>query len=154
MASMKKSVQNINTHLEQLMCFAGIKPQLDRESKDCSFVSNSDLESSREFMDNLQSVASNALNAITKLQHAIGDGKVGSALANNNQNRNLVSQWPRNCQEYLEHLKQHGKERKSQMKSSLPQLSAPTEEKRVRFDIDVSTHSSVSCSGDTDIVDV
>lgn len=153
---MKKSFQNINMHLEQLMCFAGIKPQLDQEREDYSFSSNSDLESSREFMDNLQSLACRALNAVAKLLDAVEDYKKSdsSLTRNTNSNRNIISQWPRNCKEYLEHLKQQGKGRKSQKNSFLQPLSTPCEEKRVRFDVRVTSQSPVSCSGDTDIIDV
>lgn len=152
----QQAVQDIKTQLEQLMCFAGIKLKLTKEHDDWSFSSTSDLENSREFMDNLQSVACRAVSAVTKLQHAVEDyKKSSSSLVNNTRSsRGLVSQWPRNCREYQEHLRLQGGERKTQKSLLRSSSVAPSEEKRVRFDISLTSQSSVNCSGDMDTVDV
>ncbi|XP_071551668.1 kinesin-like protein KIF14 [Panulirus ornatus] len=153
----KGAVEELNTRLQHLMSFAGLSPVPVDGLEDCSFSSNSDIENSQEFMSNLHAVACRSVRAVQKLQSFINNAPE-SCLSESRAmkyNKNLVAHWPRNSEEYIQHLKQLTAQKKSQMKSSLRSSSSTSsEEKRVRFDVSFNSSSSISCFEEIDTVDV
>lgn len=154
----KDAVEELIARLQHLMSFAALSPVPVDGSEDCSFSSKSDIENGQEFMNNLRTVACHSVRAVQKLQNIINKASE-SCLSESGAikyNKNLVTHWPRNSEEYIQHLKQLAAQKKSQMKSSLRSSSVTSsEEKRVRFDVSfTSSSSSVSCFEETDTVDV
>nr|XP_053626502.1 LOW QUALITY PROTEIN: uncharacterized protein LOC128684368 [Cherax quadricarinatus] len=152
------TIKELKRRLEELMKFAGLSLMPIEGLDNISLSSTSDLENSRELMDNLHTVALLSIRAVEDLKNTLNNfykSLTFRELKSNifRCNKKLVTQWPRNSKEYQQHLEklQH----KSGMKSSLRCSSeAPIEEKRVRFDISSASVSSVSGLEETDTVDV
>ncbi|XP_045612556.2 LOW QUALITY PROTEIN: kinesin-like protein KIF14 [Procambarus clarkii] len=152
------TIDELKTRLQYLMDFAGLN-LTSADGPGSSLASSSKMENSKEFMDNLRTVAWHSLHEVENLKNYLCSSKRSLKLKESKGNafkcnKILVAEWPRNSQEYQQHLKRL-EEQKHRMKNTPYYFEiASSEQKRVRFDISSSSISSVGGFEENDNVNV